>query len=315
MIDYLKDDSVDIRAKNIASAQRIKEATMARIKGSPEKSTHKSKRLRTLLIAAAAIMLLSASVFAVRHFTLNDLSGADYEISSEEVSTLLFLNVQGTPEYEAAQEWEAYLNSEFEQGKNMIEPGYVSDEYYMYGAHSDEAKAKLDELLVKYGLKMHKEAGSVNSFGELYSAAGISGFMPDEGENAGAPVRGQLYEDGTFRFNGSAALTDGRNIPYQFSKFTKGFFTRSGNLIAEPENFEEWNYTTSDGVETLLAIGNGKSLVAVDMDTCFIFINVLSGTENSDADKTSYGVETLDKAGLESFAEDFDFDAIESLTF
>ena len=46
------------------------------------------------------------------------------------------------------------------------------------------------------------------------------------------------------------------------------------------------------------------------MDGSFVFVNILSGTENGDSQLTSYGAQKITKPDLEAFADSIDFAAL-----
>jgi hypothetical protein len=277
----------------------------------------KRKLLSTSAVAAILVIALSITAFAVYHLRLKDIEGPAVQTGAEKPHTLSLGGLKGTPEYEAAREWEGYLNEWYKKGENMLPPGYAADEsdvYFYYNAFSQDAKDTLDAILDKNGLKMHEAPPvSLTSVDDLYAAAGIDGFMPAAGNSGDFPVSGTFYSDGTFAFNCAAALPDGDDVRYQFYYFTKGFFTRTGYLLANADDFEEWTYNTLGGVDVLLAVGENKSVMAVDFDDSFVFVNILSGTKNSDDSRNSYGAAPVDKSELEAFADSFDFAALRSL--
>jgi len=313
MMDSIQDDTVQFQIKNIASSEIIKEATMKKLQvnTNPHKRTRK---VSTILIAATlATILLTGTAFAIHYFNLKDLKGPTVQIGSEQAKTLSLNGLKGSPEYEAAQEWENQVDAWHAEGKNRAASDLVPDAYSQYNAFSQEAKDTLDDILNKYNLKMHKTSSDVRSLDELYSALGISGLMPAAGDNGDYPVGGTLYDDGTLTFNGAAALPDGTDVRYQFDCFTKGTFTRVGYLLADADDFEEWTYPKSTGYNILLAISANKSIMAVNLDNSFVFVNILSGTENNDSSKTSYGAQPIDKGDLEAFADGFDFAKLSTL--
>lgn len=93
---------------------------------------------------------------------------------------------------------------------------------------------------------------------------------------------------------------------------TKGTFTRLGYLLANTSDFNEWAYITEEGTDVLLAISDNKSIMAANLDNCFVFVNILSGTDNNRGH--ALGAQPVDKSSIEAFAECFDFMAINSLS-
>ncbi|MDR2513713.1 MAG: hypothetical protein LBD02_00705 [Christensenellaceae bacterium] len=271
------------------------------------------RRFAAVVIAALLMLALAGTAFAIYRFCMKDLAGPTSQIGAEEVRTLSLNGLKGSPEYEAAQEWEAHIHAWYAAGENLAAPDLVPDAYSEYNAFSREAKGTLDGILQKYGLKMHAAPVDLSSLDALYSALGVSGFMPAAGSNGEYPVSGRLYEDATFSFNSAAALPSGVDLRYQFYRFAKGSLTRTGFLIADADALDEWTYPTAGGVNVLLAIGANKSILAADLDNGFVFINVLAGTENGNINANSFGAKAITKADLEAFADSFGFPVIDSL--
>ena len=264
------------------------------------------KASRILLIAAAVVMVLSVGVLATRHFGLKDMQGIDD-------NKLTKNGIAGMPEYEAAIEWESRLGYLNRYGTNVITVDMIGDYdiYWDYNAFTQEAKDELDALLEKYGLRMHESRTEAKSVDALYDAAGSRDFMPAVGDSAEMPVGGRYYKDGSFTFNCAAVLPDGTNIRYSLYSLKKGTFIRIGYLGTNMKEFEEWGYRTEDGTDVLLAIRANQSILAADLDNCYVFIHILSGRENTGGH--AVGAQTVDKSTLEAFAECFDFVTINSL--
>lgn len=316
MMDYIQDDSVQFQIRNIASSEIIQEATMNKLH--TDMATHRRTRrgARVALIAAAIVMLLAVSGIAIYHFGLRDLEGTPAQIGGEEFPTLAMVGFQGSPAYEVAEEWERHVVQWYEAGKNLLpaDSNFVWDAYAEQSAFSQEARDTLDAILTTYGLRLPACVGEPRSLEALYDLAGADGFMPAPGDSGAYPVGGKYYDDGSFTFNCAAALPGNLDLRYQFHTLTKGSFRRADHLLADIDAYEEWTYTTPDGVEVLLAIGTDKSFLAADLDNSFVFVNILSGTENQEAGKTSFGAQTVGQEDLEAFAEGFDFSALNTLS-
>ncbi|MDR0819544.1 MAG: hypothetical protein LBN43_08250 [Oscillospiraceae bacterium] len=318
IMDCVEYYPLSVQEKKTRSAERIVNLTMKKI--TAEKAAVSSyvprrtrKSLASVALAAVLVVALAGTAFAIYRFGLKDLAGPT-RIGEEQVHTLSLNGLKGSPEYEAAQEWESYVNQWYKEGENITPPDLIPDAYSQYNAFSEEAKDTLDGILDKYNLKMHNAPTYVHSLDELYSALGINGFIPALGNNGEYPVSGTFYEDGTFSFNSAAAMPNSVDVRYQFYRFTKGTLTRTGFLIANADDFEEWVYTTERGIEVVLAISGNKSIMAVNLDNSFVFVNVLSGTENNDSSRTSFGASPIEKCDLEAFADSFDLVALNGVT-
>ena len=309
MMDHIQDDSVQIRINTIASTERIKEVTMAKLHTNSKTYRRSHRAFRVTLIAAVIVMSLCISASAIWHFGLRDMRGKDSQ-------TLSMNGLSGTTEYEASQEWERRIERLTASGKNEMSTDaiadFVPDIYFWNNAISREAKDELDALLEEYGLRMHGNWTELHSIDDLYNAAGVEGFMPVSGDNGDGPVSGIYYDDGTFTFNFAAVLPDGTNVRYGFHSLTKGTFTRLGYLMADTDDYEEWTYTTGGGTDILLAISANKSIMAVELDNCFVFVNILSGIDNNGGH--ALGAQPMNKNSLEAFAESFDFALINGLS-
>lgn len=269
MMALIQDDSVPIRIETTASSERIKELTMAKI----HTKTHKriKKATRTLLIAAAAVMILTASALAVvtLRFGLNDMQGSSPD-------TISVNGHAGMPEYEVV--------------VNHQEPE-------------------------EYELKTHKLIAEIHSLEDFFDAAGVEGFLPEVGDSSeynaksANPISGGYYDDGSFDLNCTALMADGKKIHYNIISQKRGTSPNGNSIVGGPDDYEEWSYVTEDGTNVLLGIGDNRSLLSVDLEDCYVFILIRSGTVND----TREGVETVDKSDLEAFAEGFDFAVINSL--
>jgi hypothetical protein len=315
IMDCVEYYPLTVHERETQSTERIVDFTMNKINA--EKTveynyiTGRARRgFASVAIAAVLVVALAGAAFAAYHFGLKDLSGPSKQIDGEDVYTLSLNGLIGSPEYEAAQEWEIHLDKWYKEGNNLLTADNVPDESDMYaynGAFSQEAKDTLDALLTKHHLKLHTSHTQISSADELYAGLGVRDFMPTSGDSGEYPVSGSYYEDGTFAFNSAALLSNGVHVRYQSYRFVKGAFTRVGYLLADASDFEEWTYTAANGIDMLLAISVNKSVIVVSLDDSFVFVNILSGTENSDSNRTSYGADPIAKSDLEALADSFNF--------
>jgi hypothetical protein len=304
LMDLLEDESVPLRDAGIASPERIKEATMKKLHDTSH--PRRARRYRAALIAAAAVLALSAGALAAWHFGLGDLAGPEVTANGETRQTLVLGGLAGSPEYAAAREWEDQLSAWFQKGENLAEAGEdpEADAYYQAGAHSPEAREALDALLERYGLALHNGFGEYRSLDALYAAAGESDFLPAPGADGTGPAFARLYDDGTLTCTASAALPDGGAVDYDLYSLKKGTFTRTGYLLADAADLESWTMTAADGTELLLALGGEKAILAADGAECFVFVNFRGGTDSAPA---------LDRDALETLAAEFDLAALRAL--
>ena len=102
---------------------------------------------------------------------------------------------------------------------------------------------KLLEICDKYGLKLHTDMTMASSLDEFYSLAGTEPFgLPDS--EVSSP--GYVFEDGSFKAEGFIEI-DGDNTIFTVSKYVSGTMPPFSAYLAEPENYQEWSYTTAGG--------------------------------------------------------------------
>ena len=262
-----------------------------------------------IAVAAALIASFCLTAYAANLFGLRDLllpqSYKESQIVEPEkeqpgmsVDMISLVGFSNTPEAKAAAEWRAFLNTydidaALENiGNNVFAP---DTSYIHYRVYNQEMADKLDEIIAKYGLKLHTSMLTLTPDEQLTELIGA--------ENRA--FSGYMYEDGTFKFDGILALPDCGNVEYQFQRCVRGSFTDIALNIHNIGDYAEWSYTTKDGTPALLALSPYKSLIIVDLPDCFVTINVLAGTETPSEKANSFGA-----ADLEHFADSFDFSVL-----
>lgn len=89
---------------------------------------------------------------------------------------------------------------------------------------------------------------------------------------------------------------------YELTRTMKGSFHPVTLNIGAIENYHEWNYTTKNGQNVLLANSDSKALILAEREQSFLVVNVLG-------DFVSDTFEISDEM-LEELADIFDFSAI-----
>ena len=182
LMDAVRDDSIRIGTKQVASAQRIKELTMEKIKRQQDNPTHKRgmrrplKGMLTLAAVLALLLALGATAYAANLFGLREaltgrsvmeyenvdpLTGAiqtDKEhlgaLVEKPVRVLSIQCLRGTPEFEAAKEYNAFLDDYWAKGyygDEVPNPALRTDPWYdgpgyIYLAFTPTMKEKVQEL-------------------------------------------------------------------------------------------------------------------------------------------------------------------------
>ena len=272
------------------------------------------KRKLWLIAAVIALALLLVGCAVVYVLRLQDMAfGQETQEAFEgdiRNRTLLSLQgVKGTPGYQATKEWYEWLQTyDTDMSIYHSEEAFsedFGDDYYAYNLYTREMKDKLDEICAKYHL---------NLLGKMYvdpdeaaacKALGIQGILRP-GVQAETNFGGmRYYADGSFTVEGRMTLTGQNSVwPYEeivtFSCARKDSFSEIYASIGPEGSYEEWTYTTSDGVDMLIVLEqrnnlNHHAFMVADRGDYVLTFSALE----YDHDWT--------KAALEAFAEAIDF--------
>lgn len=277
----------------------------------PKKSV--SKNLIVLAAVVALLAVLSTVAVATDLFGLRSLllpqrqevtMPVDPETGEQAVQTVDFISLSGyqdLPEGRAAAEWQAFLSSYDVTGAAQAadkDPGKVEETYSLYQVYNREMADKLDEIVEKYGLRLHTDLIDVYEHPEA-----MEGIWEALGENRAYSA--YLYEDGTFQFDGEYDLPDYGTVDYQFRRTVRGTFNEVVLNIGDVSQYREWTYETACGQTVMLALSPNKALVLADLGDSFVTVNVLAGTETDPDDIFSSG--PLSSENLEALADSFNY--------
>lgn len=250
-------------------------------------------------VAVASICLLiviSGSAIAGNWTGIREL-----KIFNSNYNSISLSGYQGSPEAQALEEWNSFLENYDSDHKILDELGndvFVAEgrnDWFLYGVYSYEMGEKLDEIADKYELVLHNEINVINRDELMYRVGG--NFM--------GTVKGgaYIYEDGSFQFEGNTELEGGGIIEFQLRRNVKGTFDETFLNIGSFEDYEEWQYVTSCDEEVLLALGRKHtSLIITEYENCFISVNVQAGMDTG-----------LKKEDLQELANQIDFNILKDV--
>lgn len=265
----------------------------------------KMRRVMILAAVLAALLALSATAVTANWFGLGDLLLG--RSGGEEHDVISLAGFAQSPEYLAAEEWQAFLAAydpdggiSEEMGNEIFAPGTA---YNYYQVCTQEMADKLDEITEKYSLKLHS-----NMLTDLYVREALCAQVGGNflGENVCYTT--YMYEDGTFHFDGAIELAYYGHLDYQFDRCVRGSFTEMVLRIGNIADYTEWTYTVEDGITLTLALSPHKALIIADLGDSLVTVNVLAGTETAAEDIFSNGAFTAED--LERFAETFRFSVL-----
>ena len=221
----------------------------------------------------------------------------------------------GSPSYQAAKEWFDFLQIydsdgaiEFSDEADNVE---FPEDYQNYLLYSMEMKGKLDEICQKYDLELLGPILMDTTAEKMFSELGINGILREDAQakidwGEGGP--GYFFKNGSFEVEFHVTLT-GENNPWPYENLiafrchNKKSFDDVTIGMADPAAYEEWNYTTTAGVETLLVKGPEAAFIVADIGDYFITVTGIETKAGNILD----GEYTMSREGLEAYAEIFDF--------
>lgn len=267
---------------------------------------------KRLFLVAAIIALMLLLVGCVAYILgLKDVYVGEYTYGAGfgETSVSNSISLQGyvgTPNYQAAKEWNDYLST-CDPGDPDVIPGYESPmEYMAYVCYTPEMEAKIDEICDKYGLQLLGPTYLADEPMRMFTDRGINNIIAD-GTVALVDFDGgaYYYRDGTFQLPAITTLTwEGNPWPYPvrytYRCVMKSAFDGVALNIGDLNQYDEWTYTVKDGTEVLLALSEEKALIIADLPTHFVTVNILKPNEGSSG--------TMNRNALEAIADTFRFD-------
>ncbi len=233
---------------------------------------------RPLLLAAViALMLLLVGCAVVYVLNIQSLKLGDRLVTEEwwdaeqktmvtetvSQQVLTFSGLKGSPNYEAAKEWYEFRKDYdpdwniYHEYRDAGKQYRGTPEYSLYNIYTLEMKAKIDEIMKKYGLKL--KGAPVDAFNgkQLLAYLGMDGILLPDANASGNDFNVFYHDGGWFHTYMDMQLEDHPEWPYQFLLSLyyspKDCFDNTICELNDASDWEEWNYTTASG-ETVLVI-------------------------------------------------------------
>lgn len=266
------------------------------------------KPFKKIIVPAAVFCLLlvsfgtvyAANLFGVRELILTSLNEADGTAAEYDIISLQ--GYMDSDEYRALEEWIEFTNS-YDRESTVIyeadnEPTGLEEKYNIYAIYTQEMADKLEEIVAKYGLKLHTSMQQCSSKEEFFQMIGRGDFLGTINEVDG---HAYVYEDGSFFYNGTANLSDEKaTITYQFISNKNDSFSNIVLNIGNVDDYDEWTYKTAKGITVTISTSPNKSLLTVELNNSFVVINIL----------TKFSSSNIAQENLEAFADSIDFSMI-----
>lgn len=257
-----------------------------------------------LLLVGCVAVILGLQELKIGEFLYSNGGGRGELISLE--------GYVGSPGYQANKEWQSFLDS-YDQDQNLLnladyDDYIVPEEYEGYYCYTEEMVKKLDEICEKYNLKLDKKCYMNADYTEIVDAVGAGSLYTEDISADTNHYTGMYYANGSFYFSAETTMT-AEDAPwrypvsYEYLCSMKDTFGESVLNVGEIGQYQQWNYTTENGAQVLLALSGEKALILADKENCFICVNIL----NPRVGDVVNGEQAMDGAALEAFADCFDF--------
>jgi hypothetical protein len=260
---------------------------------------------RKLLLIAAVLALLTCLLgCAIAMLRLQDQKiGEDVftryydenwqEIEPTEVTrdVVAIRGVKDSPNYLATMEWYEFIKDypsilEFDFRDQSLENYEVYE--WIYGCYSQEMADKVDEIAEKYDLQLLSQQTLVQRWQTeiLFEALGIENVCHQEKTSKLTNGSGYFFAGGNFQyeFEFKLAKEDGAWDHWIWASLCysgKDYF-HPGYMSVDLENMEQWDYTTSDGAQVLIAQTTRGAVLVTETRDGLIWVILNTFTEGED---------------------------------
>ena len=308
----LDDSPIDVK--------RVLDLVRAEVKVKKKKPLRLGRAVRTALIAAALAAFLGVTAYAayelfIDKYVIDQPAYYEPETMREDQTTarISLTGYQGTPEYAAYTEWEAYENDWWEKAREhdpwqalgVDDSWHETPDNYagLYGASFQEQADVLDAIVEKYGLTLHQDMAPYYQSQDLYEALGTEPFFGESVANAAEDwdVSGYIYDDGSFKAEFSEELSGERRVSMQMFVNAKGSFATISGVAELTEDCEAWQYTTKSGRGVDLYLSPNGARIMAESEGAYISLSAHAGSAPS---YDPAGDPRLSEAEKRSYLED-----------
>ena len=220
--------------------------------------------------------------------------------------------VKDSPNYLATMEWYEFMKNyptilEFDFQDQSLENYEVYE--WIYGCYSQEMADKVDEIAEKYDLQLLSQQTVVQNWQSeiLFESLGIEHVCHEEKTSKLSNCSGYFYAGGNFKCEFQFKLPTEEGLWNHWIMVSlcysgKDYF-HPGYMSVDLETMEQWDYTTSDGVEILIAQNSTGAVMVTETQEGLLWVILNTITERE-------SIETPTKQDIERMAEIIDFTII-----
>ena len=277
--------------------------------------TRKRLPAKRIWLIAAIIIILSVLAGCIAYaWTFNDLilfkQPFEYsKIEETEPQAVISLHgVASSKAYLAAKEWLEWKHTYDPEMKLYSEEACSTfpEEYRYFTVYTQEMKDKLDDICQKYDVQLTGKRYYDTDNTYVLDALQIDGICrADTNVQTNTHIR-YIYANGSFAANCTITLDKTlwpESLLADVTCYHKDVFDEVNLTIAALENYQQWNYTTPDGNDVLLALGADRALIFAQTGDWFFAITGIDTKTDNSLD-SEYA---MSKDVLEAIANVFDF--------
>lgn len=256
---------------------------------------------KKLLLIAAVIALLTCLLgCAIAILRLQDQKIAEdsytryydenwQEIEPTEVTrdVVAIRGVKDSPNYLATMEWYEFEKNypsilEFDFVDQSLENYQVYE--WIYGCYSQEMADKVDEIAQKYDLQLLSHDTTVQRWQTeiLFEALGIENVCHEEKTSKLTDGSGNFYAEGNFQYSFEFKLPKEEGVwphwVWATMCYSKDGYFHPITMTMDMESYEQWDYTTADGVDVLIAQRKNGAILIAQVDDGLIWVNLDTST-------------------------------------
>lgn len=280
--------------------------------GETEKKRTPAKRIWMIAAVITALAILAGCVSYV--LSLQDLvlfEGSYENGETGETEPRAVISLQGpagSKAYLAAQEWLEWKASYDPEKKLYSEEARAAfpEEYQPYVVYTQEMKDKLDAICDKYDIELMGRPYYDTDNAYVLEALQIDGICRKDSPAQTEEHIRYIYRNGSFAANCAITLDEElwpEPLLVDYTCYYKDAFHEVVLSIADFEDYEQWNYTATDGKEMLLALDPEKALIFAQTGDWFFTVTHIDTKAGNVLD----GEITMSKETLETVANAFDF--------
>lgn len=285
------------------------------------------KKMKPMVIVAiivAMVMLMGCAVVVMR---LQDLKIGEYSTKVGDIldsegnvvkethvvkDVISLQGIKDSPSQLAAQEWFEFEESYDPDSEIVNDEFDAPDAYDAYFVYTQEMVDKVDEIINKYGLKLAGAEAVVQDYQNeiFFDALGIENLHHEDAVAEVEYLSGYFYECGNFNMEFFVTLPDGEgqwsheillHMRYNGKDYLDTVFTTIENI----NDVEQWNYTTANGTNILIIMGDDFARFFCDQEDAF----VTSGF-GTDYESDTGEIQYMTKRDVEMLADALDFSIV-----